>query len=85
MAIFTEPVPGILVVPDELNLRLLHILIIGPSDTPYDGGLFYFILKCPTDYPMRPPKMKLMTTDGGRVRFNPNFYSCGKICVSILG
>lgn len=85
MSLFTDPPPGIFVVPDETDLRISHILVIGPSDTPYDGGLFYFFLKCPTNYPMQPPKIKLMTTDGGKVRFNPNFYKCGKLCVSILG
>lgn len=85
MMLFTDPPPGIFVVPDESNLRFIHVLIIGPNDTPYEGGLFYFYVKCPTDYPMHPPKIKLMTTDAGRVRFNPNFYNTGKICVSILG
>jgi ubiquitin-conjugating enzyme E2 Z len=32
-----------------------------------------------------PPKVKLMTTGGGTVRFNPNLYSSGKTCLSILG
>jgi ubiquitin-conjugating enzyme E2 Z len=27
----------------------------------------------------------LQTTGGGRVRFNPNLYSNGKVCLSILG
>ena len=26
-----------------------------------------------------------MTTGGGRVRFNPNLYANGKVCLSILG
>ena len=29
--------------------------------------------------------MKLLTTGGGRVRFNPNLYASGKGCLSILG
>lgn len=32
-----------------------------------------------------PPKVKLMTTAQNTVRFNPNFYSNGKVCLSILG
>jgi hypothetical protein len=27
----------------------------------------------------------LRTTGGGRVRFNPNLYACGKVCLSLLG
>eukprot|EP01094_Clydonella_sp_ATCC50884_P027405 TRINITY_DN7858_c0_g1_i1.p1 TRINITY_DN7858_c0_g1~~TRINITY_DN7858_c0_g1_i1.p1 ORF type:complete len:148 (+),score=43.74 TRINITY_DN7858_c0_g1_i1:279-722(+) len=26
-----------------------------------------------------------MNTGGGRVRFNPNLYNCGKVCLSLLG
>ncbi|KAL1485801.1 hypothetical protein MTO96_009516 [Rhipicephalus appendiculatus] len=37
------------------------------------------------DYPIQPPRVRLMTTDGGRVRFNPNLYNNGKVCLSILG
>ena len=29
--------------------------------------------------------MKARTTNGGRCRFNPNIYSGGKVCLSILG
>ena len=34
---------------------------------------------------MEPPKVTALTTDGGRARFNPNIYSEGKVCLSILG
>ena len=64
---------------------LVHALIIGPFDTPYEGGFFYFIINFPDDYPHQPPKAKLMTTGGGTVRFNPNLYANGKVCLSILG
>ncbi|KND02287.1 hypothetical protein, variant [Spizellomyces punctatus DAOM BR117] len=37
------------------------------------------------DYPQGPPKVTAMTTGFGRVRFNPNIYSNGKVCLSILG
>lgn len=29
--------------------------------------------------------MKLSTTGHGKVRFNPNLYNCGKVCLSLLG
>ncbi|KAH9368111.1 hypothetical protein HPB48_013749 [Haemaphysalis longicornis] len=63
----------------------IHALVIGPLDTPYEGGFFHFFIKCPTDYPIAPPRVRLLTTDSGRVRFNPNLYACGKVCLSILG
>ena len=63
----------------------IHALITGPFDTPYEGGFFYYLIRCPPDYPIHPPKVKLLTTGGGRVRFNPNLYKNGKVCLSILG
>ena len=80
-----EPLDGILVVPDEDRNNICHALIIGPPDTPYELGMLRFLLEFPNEYPFEPPRVTLLTTDGGRVRFNPNLYSCGKVCLSILG
>lgn len=85
MSIYNEPPPGLFVVPDENDITVIHALITGSFDTPYEGGFFYFLIRCPPDYPIRPPRVKLMTTGGGTVRFNPNLYKNGKICLSILG
>ncbi|XP_034247508.1 ubiquitin-conjugating enzyme E2 Z-like [Thrips palmi] len=85
MSLCNDPPYGLFVVPDESDITIVHALITGAFDTPYEGGFFYFILRCPPDYPLRPPKVKLMTTGGGDVRFNPNLYKSGKVCLSILG
>mmetsp|Transcript_10330 Transcript_10330/g.30927 ORF Transcript_10330/g.30927 Transcript_10330/m.30927 type:complete len:103 (-) Transcript_10330:836-1144(-) len=42
-------------------------------------------MDCPDDYPQSPPRVRNMTTGAGRVRFNPNLYANGKVCLSILG
>ena len=63
----------------------LHALITGPFDTPYEGGLFHFMIRFPPNYPLVPPRVAFMTTGGGTVRFNPNLYRNGKVCLSILG
>src|SRR5882762_3335190 len=60
-------------------------MIAGPDDTPYAGGLFEFDCFLPIDYPHHPPLMHLRTTGRGSVRFNPNLYNCGKVCLSLLG
>ena len=39
----------------------------------------------PADYPHAPPKVRLLTTGGGRWRPNPNLYADGKVCLSLLG
>ncbi|KAL0271151.1 UNVERIFIED_CONTAM: hypothetical protein PYX00_008339 [Menopon gallinae] len=83
--LYEDPPPNIFVVPDEKDFTIIHALITGTFDTPYEGGFFYFLLRCPSTYPMRPPWVKFMTTAGGTVRMNPNLYKNGKVCLSILG
>jgi Ubiquitin-protein ligase len=68
---------------DDEDLLKGYALIIGPSDTPYFGGYYFFEFHYPFDYPFSPPKVKYMTNDG-QTRYNPNLYKCGKVCVSIL-
>ncbi|KAH6920463.1 hypothetical protein HPB50_028550 [Hyalomma asiaticum] len=77
--------PGSFVVPEEHDITHIHVLVLGPVGTPYDGGFFHFVLKCPADYPSRPPLVRLMTTDSGRVRFNLSVYENGKVCLPLLG
>jgi len=69
---------------NENNFYQLKILITGPKDTPYDCGCFIFDMYLPKCFPNEPPKMKIMTTGYGTVRFNPNLYKNGKVCLSIL-
>lgn len=60
------------VLPNENDVTKMHALVMGPFETPYEGGFFHFYVRCPTNYPISPPMVRLMTTGGGRVRFNPN-------------
>jgi ubiquitin-protein ligase len=68
---------------DDTDILKGYALIIGPSETPYFGGYYFFEFNYPYDYPFSPPKVKYMTNDG-QTRYNPNLYKCGKVCVSIL-
>jgi hypothetical protein len=56
----------------------------GPEGTPYANGCFLFDIGM-NDYPKKAPSVKFLTTGQGRVRFNPNLYNCGKVCLSLLG
>lgn len=47
--------------------------------------MFLFDAYFPNTYPNGPPSVNLQTTGGGSVRFNPNLYNCGKVCLSLLG
>jgi ubiquitin-protein ligase len=70
---------------DEENLGIFRFLITGPKDTPYQDGCFLFEMILNNDYPNTPPKVHFLTTGYGKVRFNPNLYTCGKVCLSLLG
>jgi ubiquitin-protein ligase len=74
---------GIFYTHDDADIMKGYALIVGPEDTPYFGGFYFFEFDFPTDYPFSPPKVKYMTNNGV-TRFNPNLYKCGKVCVSIL-
>ena len=74
---------GIYYIHDDTDMLKGYALIIGPSDTPYFGGNYFFEFTYPSDYPHSPPKVTYCT-NGNKVRFNPNLYTCGKVCVSLL-
>ncbi|KAK7799884.1 hypothetical protein U0070_011643, partial [Myodes glareolus] len=53
--------------------------IMGPNDSPYQGGVFFLTIHFPTDYPFKPPKVTFTT----RI-CHPNINSNGSICLDIL-
>lgn len=83
--IFKNPLTdnGIYYIHDDSDMMKGYALIMGPSDTPYFGGNYFFEITYPYDYPHSPPKVKYCT-NGNDIRFNPNLYKCGKVCVSLL-
>lgn len=70
---------------DESNIYHLDVVFIGPIDTPYENGFFHFKINFKKTYPWDPPTVTFLTTDCGKVSFNPHLYACGKVCLSILG
>jgi ubiquitin-conjugating enzyme E2 Z len=74
---------GIYYIHDEEDMLKGYAMIVGPEGTPYFGGYYFFEFKYPTDYPHSPPKV-FYCTNGDEIRFNPNLYKCGRVCVSIL-
>ncbi|KAI7892350.1 ubiquitin-conjugating enzyme E2 [Mucor mucedo] len=53
--------------------------MIGPDDSPYQGGIFNLSITFPTDYPFKPPKISFTTKI-----YHPNINSNGSICLDIL-
>jgi ubiquitin-conjugating enzyme E2 Z len=74
---------GIYYIHDESDMMKGYAMIVGPEDTPYFGGFYFFEINYPHDYPHSPPKA-IYCTNGNNVRFNPNLYKCGKVCISLL-
>jgi ubiquitin-conjugating enzyme E2 Z len=78
-------IPGIYINYDPENIFSIKALIIGPEDTPYQYGNYLFKLNFDKDnYPFVPPAAKYESRSRD-IRFNPNLYVNGKVCVSILG
>eukprot|EP00747_Dinoflagellata_sp_TGD_P215303 gnl/TRDRNA2_/TRDRNA2_88025_c0_seq2.p1 gnl/TRDRNA2_/TRDRNA2_88025_c0~~gnl/TRDRNA2_/TRDRNA2_88025_c0_seq2.p1 ORF type:complete len:322 (-),score=35.85 gnl/TRDRNA2_/TRDRNA2_88025_c0_seq2:57-977(-) len=59
-------------------------MILGPADTPYAHGFFFFDVHFPSNYPMNPPQLKCFTGDG-RVVLNTHLLENSPVCLSILG
>jgi len=74
---------GIYYQHDEEDMLKGYAMIIGPEETPYFNGYYFFELNFPNDYPHSPPVVHFCTNGDG-VRFNPNLYKTGKVCISIL-
>mmetsp|Transcript_12488 Transcript_12488/g.37135 ORF Transcript_12488/g.37135 Transcript_12488/m.37135 type:complete len:868 (+) Transcript_12488:195-2798(+) len=67
------------------RMDCLRVAISAPEGTPYDAGFFIFDVRFPAQFPAKPPQVILLTTGQNTVRFNPNLYECGKVCLSLLG
>ncbi|KAG0258014.1 Ubiquitin-conjugating enzyme E2 6 [Mortierella polycephala] len=50
--------------PLERNILEWHYVLKGPPDTPYYGGEYYGTLVFPSDYPFKPPSIRMMTPNG---------------------
>lgn len=47
---------------NESDFFTWEALIAGPSETPFEGGVFSAFLSFPRDYPLSPPKVRRITT-----------------------
>ncbi|XP_010421434.1 PREDICTED: protein PEROXIN-4-like isoform X2 [Camelina sativa] len=72
--------PDIQLVCDDTNIFKWTALIKGPSETPYEGGVFQLAFAVPEPYPLQPPQVRFLTKI-----FHPNVhFKTGEICLDIL-
>jgi ubiquitin-conjugating enzyme E2 G1 len=74
-----EPIDNVNFIVNQSNLLNWEFTIIGPHDSPYEGGIYNGIIVFPESYPTNPPKVEFKTK-----LFHPNVYPDGKLCISIL-
>jgi ubiquitin-conjugating enzyme E2 N len=94
-----EPVPGISAVPDESNARYFHVIVTGPEDSPFEGGLFKLELFLPEGKHCKDTRCSSFLIhfinildypmSAPKVRFitkiyHPNIDRLGRICLDIL-
>ncbi|KAH7935637.1 ubiquitin-conjugating enzyme E2 Z [Rhipicephalus sanguineus] len=79
-----DPPPGIFIAPKENDITNINAIVVGAPGTPHEGGFFHFYVQCTVRYPLEPPKVRFLTTDAGRVQFNPHIYKSGSICLNTL-
>ncbi|GBF97895.1 ubiquitin-conjugating enzyme E2-like [Raphidocelis subcapitata] len=67
----TSPPEGCSASPiSEDDLFNWEATILGPSETPFDGGIFSLRLSFSESYPARPPRVRFTTQ-----MFHPNVYA----------
>uniref|UniRef100_A0A7S3PM09 UBC core domain-containing protein n=1 Tax=Aplanochytrium stocchinoi TaxID=215587 RepID=A0A7S3PM09_9STRA len=75
-----EPPEGCSAAPvNEQNLFLWNASIIGPEETPWEGGIYGLRLQFPEIYPSEPPRVQFTCE-----MYHPNVYSDGTLCLDII-
>eukprot|EP00106_Octopus_bimaculoides_P020961 XP_014788403.1 PREDICTED: ubiquitin-conjugating enzyme E2 J2-like [Octopus bimaculoides] len=63
-------------VPLPSNILEWHYTVVGPENSPYEGGMYHGKLIFPREYPFKPPSIYMLTPSG---RFKCNT----RLCLSI--
>lgn len=71
--------PNLSAAPVNDDLYQWEAIILGPTETPYEGGIFKLNISILLDYPFKPPIVTFKTKI-----YHPNINSEGSICLDIL-
>eukprot|EP00049_Salpingoeca_infusionum_P015341 m.297442 g.297442 ORF g.297442 m.297442 type:complete len:200 (+) comp15858_c6_seq31:92-691(+) len=75
-----EPPHGVACWPvNEDKVDTLHADVSGPTDSPYEGGVFRLEIVCLPRYPFQPPQVRFLTPI-----YHPNIDKGGRICLDLL-
>ena len=75
-----EPPNGCSAAPaNESNLFIWNASIVGPDDSPWEGGIYSLRLTFPEQYPTEPPFVRFSCE-----MFHPNIFSDGTLCLDII-
>ncbi|KAL2091999.1 hypothetical protein ACEWY4_011797 [Coilia grayii] len=74
-----DPHPYCSVFPSDTDFTFWKILMQGPPDTPYEGGVFELYCQFGDAYPVKPPLVRFITPV-----YHCNINSVGRICHNIF-
>lgn len=70
--------------PHVMSLFVVAVAVVRPALSPFLHHSAVDVISL-LQFPAAPPEMKLLTTGSGSIRFNPNLYNNGRVCLSLLG
>ncbi|XP_037778866.1 ubiquitin-conjugating enzyme E2-17 kDa-like [Penaeus monodon] len=64
---------------DKDDPYIWQVTMLGPPETPYEGGIFFLDMYFSEDYPWMKPKVQFSTAV-----YHPNVNSRGEVCLDLL-
>jgi ubiquitin-protein ligase len=64
----------------ENNIAKWNVVLLGPTQTTWDGAVLHLTIEFPLQYPISAPDVRFT----GVIPFHPNVYGNGKICLDLL-